>query len=141
MIGQVSDIDVRLYSHLFQCQMTHRAFERALGSFEEVDKVFRVGQKVRAESLRSGEPLTQAFREEHAHLEAMIQFHATRAVRAWNYCTEHAELATYFLDRLVFNRWPRPLARLRMRWRPNDIDRRFANLLRTGEMPKGEGTE
>lgn len=29
-IGQLSDIDAHLYSHLFQCQMVHRAFEDSM---------------------------------------------------------------------------------------------------------------
>lgn len=140
MIAQVSDIDRRLYSHLFQCQMTHRSFEAALAPFAENDGIFHAQQKVRAQSIRSGVPLTQAFLEESAHIEAILQFHAMRAIRAWTYCTEHAELANYFLDRLIFNRWPRPLARLRMRWWPNDVDRRSAKLLKTGKLP-GEMTE
>lgn len=139
MIAQVSDIDAKLYSHLFQCQMTLRSFKAALARFAENDQIFLAQQKTRAQSARSGVPLTQAFHEEAGHTEAMLQYHASRAVWAWTYCTAHAELANYFLDRLIFNRWPRPLARLRMLLRPNDLDRRSAPFLKTGKLP-GEGT-
>jgi hypothetical protein len=140
MIAQVSDIDARLYSHLFQCQMTLRSFEAALASFAENDQIFRAQQKTATQSAHSGVPLTQAFHEEAGHTEAMLQYHASRAVWAWNYCTAHAEMANYFLDRLIFSHWPRPLAKLRMFLRPSDLDRRSMKFLTTGKLPSEETT-
>jgi hypothetical protein len=40
----------------------------------------------------------------------------------------------YFLDRLVFSRWPRWCHRVRMALRPNEFDRRSAALLKTGTL-------
>ncbi|WP_254700188.1 hypothetical protein [Trinickia violacea] len=134
MIGQLADIDPRLYSHLFQCQMTHRAFEQALASFEQHDRVFREREKRRAQALRTGEKPGQAFDEEHPHLFAMLDYYAGRALHGWAYCAAHAEFGAYFLDRLIFSRWPNVWHWCRMRLFPNDLDRRSATLLKTGQL-------
>jgi hypothetical protein len=134
MLGQLSDIDARLYSHLFQCQMTHQAFERELATFEEHDKVFLEREKRRSQESRAGPRPRQVADPDHLHLLAMLGLHGARAVRGWTYCVEHAELANYFLDRFVFNRWPNTWHRLRMRLCPNALDRRSAKLLATGQL-------
>ncbi|MGZ2749882.1 hypothetical protein [Burkholderia stagnalis] len=115
-IGQLSDIDARLYSHLFQCQMSHRAFEERMG-------VRRV-----AFELRPGTDLERMVRVEAAIPDE--QHYAD-----WRRCVEHATLAMYFLDRLVFSRWPRWVHRVRMSLRPNELDQRSAALLKTGTLP------
>ncbi|BCQ58130.1 hypothetical protein DM48_3356 [Burkholderia gladioli] len=66
----------------------------------------------------------------------VVQRSAERVQQAWNLCAEHATLAEYFMDRLVFNRWPNIWHRLRMRLWPNDLDLRSANLLKSGQLSK-----
>lgn len=117
-IGQLSDIDARLYSHLFQCQMIHRVFEDSMEA---------------RRAAYEGMPTTA--------LEGRARFVSTptsdtRRYADWQLCVEHATLATYFLDRLVFSRWPRWCQRLRMSLRPNELDRRSAALLETGTLPQ-----
>jgi len=116
-IGQLSDIDARLYSHLFQCQMIHRAFED--------------GMVVRRAAREMVPP---------AGYEGMARFVGTgtpdwKLNAEWQCCVEHATLATYFLDRLVFSRWPRWCHRVRMAMWPNELDRRSAALLKSGTLP------
>ncbi len=41
-------------------------------------------------------------------------------------------LSAYFMDQLIFNRWPNVWHRLRMRLRPNDLYQRSIHLLRIG---------
>lgn len=88
-IGQLSDIDARLYSHLFQCQMVHHAFEEGM-----------VVRRALEEAMRQ------------PGFEDMRTFVGTptpppRHYEDWRLSVEHAALANYFLDRLVFSRWPR----------------------------------
>ncbi|MFA8361774.1 hypothetical protein ACEPT7_28280 [Burkholderia ubonensis] len=116
-IGQLSDIDARLYSHLFQCQMIHRIFEDSMEA---------------RRAAYEGAPTTA--------LEGRARFVATptsdkQRYAEWQLCVEHATLATYFLDRFVFSRWPRWCQRLRMAVRPNDLDQRSAALLSSGTLP------
>jgi hypothetical protein len=59
---------------------------------------------------------------------------AARVNQAWDLCSEHAALATYFMDRFIFNRWPNLLHRLRMKLCRNDLDKRSAYLLKTGSL-------
>jgi len=104
VIGQLTDVDARLYSHLFQCEMIHRRFEDGLGA-RQVDR--NTGPSAR-------------------------QLHDQ-----WRLCAEHAALANHFLDLLVFAQWPMRWAhRLRMKWWPNDIENRSADLIRTGHLPE-----
>ncbi|WP_186117775.1 hypothetical protein [Burkholderia gladioli] len=116
-IGQLSDIDARLYSHLFQCQMVHRAFEEKLvvrrTAYEPRPGTELAGM---ARFTDTGTP------DEHIYAD-------------WLRCVEHATLASYFLDRLVFSRWPRWMARRRMQFLPNDLDQRSAALIHTGTLP------
>jgi hypothetical protein len=77
-IGQLSDLDARLYSHLFQCQMVHRQFEDAMASLKSVP------------TKPNG-------------LDVSHQ----RLCTDWALCMEHAALARHFLERLVFSPWPR----------------------------------
>ncbi|MBY4803070.1 hypothetical protein [Burkholderia cepacia] len=118
-IGQLSDIDPRLYSHLFQCQIIHRAFADGM-------------------ELRPSQA-------EHVAEWIYGQFEVGRRSDAqryedWLLCVEHAKLANYFLDRLVFSRWPRWCKRLRMALWPNELDQRSATLLKTGTLRAGTGT-
>jgi hypothetical protein len=107
VIGQLSDIDARLYSHLFQCEMTHRSFEDGLAG-------------------------SRASPNQPAAFDIPVPSN-TRLYDDWQRTTEHATLAAYFLDRLVFSRWPRWAHRLRMRLSPNDLDRRSAQLISSGQ--------
>lgn len=134
MLGQLSDVDARLYSHLFQCQMTHHAFERELAKFEEHDKIFLERKKQHARELDVNPQARQDVAPDTPHLLAMLDLHSTRALRGWTYCVEHSELANYFLDRFVFSRCPNMLHRLRMRLCPNALDQRSAKLLQTGQL-------
>jgi hypothetical protein len=121
-IGQLSDIDARLYSHLFQCQMIHRAFEEAMAVRRALEEAMR-----------------------QPGFTGMRGFVGTptpplRHYEDWQLCVEHATLANYFLDRLVFSRWPRWCHRVRMAVCPNDLDRRSAALLKTGTLPAAAGS-
>jgi hypothetical protein len=123
VIGQLTDIDARLYSHLFQCEMTHRQFEDGIGLYEASPEYLSAGLGVLRPPpapSRPPPPLPLIYAD-------------------WQRAVEHATLAAYFLDRLVFSRWPRWLHRLRMKWRPNDLDRRSFHLIRTGELPPDAG--
>lgn len=118
-IGQVSDIDARLYAHLFQCRMVHQAFED--------------GMDVRRDSLAAHMAVSFDPRD-----RSPIPPEAPpdrRLYADWRLCVEHATLANYFLDRLVFSRWPRWCQRLRMILRPNGLDQRSAALLKTDTLP------
>jgi hypothetical protein len=63
-----------------------------------------------------------------------VRRRAARVNQAWDLCSEHAALATYFMDRFIFNRWPNLLHRLRMKLCRNDLDKRSAYLLKTGSL-------
>ncbi|WP_244106633.1 hypothetical protein [Burkholderia anthina] len=117
-IGQLSDIDARLYSHLFQCQMIHRRFEDGM-------------QARRAHQ----EAVTEAMRTNRTPVIKVVPSEAG-LYDEWRYCVEHATLATYFLDRLVFSRWPRWWHRMRMAVWPNELDRRSTALLKGGTLPE-----
>ena len=118
-IGQLTDLDARLYSHLFQCEMVHTAFETGIRAYAaSQDAISAQGVSMPPRRIPQSKP-HQVFLD-------------------WQLCVEHATLATYYLDRLVFGRWPRALALLRMRIRPNDVDRRSAHLLKTGDIQSGE---
>jgi hypothetical protein len=106
-VGQLSDIDARLYSHVFQCQMIHHIFEsgiKMLGESEASSATRRLGP---------------------THMGVYAE---------WAQCVEHATLACYFLDRFMFTRWPRWAHRCRMKLRPNDLDKRSKHLLTKGEI-------
>jgi hypothetical protein len=117
-ITQLSDVDARLYSHLFQCQMTHEGFEERLEQFGRDENDARA-------------PMPNANK---VMAEERVQRSVASVIDAWGYAVEHATLAEYFLDRLIFNRWPAWLMRIRMRFCPNDLDRRSKHLLGTGEI-------
>ncbi|WP_244118306.1 hypothetical protein [Burkholderia gladioli] len=119
-IGQLSDIDPRLYSHLFQCQMTHRAFEDGMAE-----------RRVAREGNSTG-------RDYGLARMVLLGTSDKRLYDDWRLCVEHATLATYYLDRFVFSRSSRlpQLQRLRMRHFPNDMDLRSKALLETGALPK-----
>lgn len=105
-IGQLSDVDVRLYSHLFQCQMVHREFEDLIASRRPF----------------GDDPLDMDERDLQRYTD-------------WKLCVEHAALARYFLERLVFPPLPvRLWHRCRMKWRRNVFDERSAHLIKHGEM-------
>lgn len=119
-IGQLSDIDARLYSHLFQCQMIHRVFEDSMEA---------------RRAAYEGMPTTA--------LQGRARFVSTPTSDKQRYaksqlCVEHATLATYFLDRFVFSRWPKWIHRARMKLRPNEFDKRSAALLAARALPAAE---
>ncbi len=119
-IGQLSDIDPRLYSHLFQCQMIHRAFEDGMAE------------------RRSAHEVNPTSRDYGIARMVIRGTSDERLYDDWRLCVEHATLATYYLDRFVLSRSPRlpRLRRLRMRYFPNDMDLRSKALLETGALPK-----
>lgn len=118
-IGQLSDVDARLYSHLFQCQMIHRQFEDTM---------------TEKKALPS-EP--KGLEAEHWRLYA-----------DWILCVEHAALARFWLEHLVFSPWPRWIvnACLKRHLRglgkypdepaqnADELVNRSAHLLRTGKI-------
>ncbi|KVS51661.1 hypothetical protein WK39_27335 [Burkholderia cepacia] len=112
-IGQLSDIDARLYSHLFQCEIIHRAFVEGM-------------------EMRRTQP-EQVADWTYGRFEVSRRSDAQRYAD-WLLCVEHATLAYYYLDRLVFSRWPRFIQRMRMKLRPNGFDKRSAALLTTGTL-------
>ncbi|MDN8037878.1 hypothetical protein [Burkholderia vietnamiensis] len=116
-IGQLSDIDARLYSHLFQCQMIHRAFEDSM----EARRAAYEGAPGRVDDGRAR--------------FVSVPTSDTQRYAEWQLCVEHATLANYFLDRFVFSRWPRWCHRVRMAVWPNEFDRRSAALLNCGTLP------
>lgn len=116
-VTQLSDVDARLSAHLFHCQMTHEGFERTLEDF-----------RLALNASRAPMPAANI-----AVSEEGLQRRAKRVRYDWDLCAEHAAMATYFMDRLVFNRWPNVLHRIRMRLLPSDLDRRSRHLLKTGE--------
>lgn len=118
-IGQLSDVDARLYSHLFQCQMVHRQFEDAMESLKTVPS-------------------------EPKNLELRHQ----RLCSDWTLCVEHAALARFWLEHLVFSPWPRWIVNARLKRHlvglpkypdqpgqsPDEFVKRSAHLLHTGEI-------
>ncbi|MFM0283967.1 hypothetical protein P0D75_38770 [Paraburkholderia sediminicola] len=118
-LNQLSDIDPRLYSHLFQCQLIHREFEDNLRHFSETDNAAKA--PIPAENVQA--------------VMARLILAAARAKAAWDFVVEHSTLAEYYLNRFIFRRWPVWAFSLRMRFFPNDFDRRSAYLLKTGDLP------
>ncbi|OXI28260.1 hypothetical protein CFB89_33335 [Burkholderia sp. AU16741] len=121
-IGQLSDIDARLYSHLFQCQIVHHTFE------EGMDARRASHEALMSVNFDATDP--NAYRGSPPPTRPDSRLYAD-----WRLCVEHATLANYFLDRLVFSRWPQWCQRLRMAVRPNDLDQRSAALLSSGTLP------
>lgn len=115
-IGQLTDIDARLYSHLFQCQMAHRVFEDGVSTRRAFVDAMLNGDFLQVPRVRK-EPKSNQ-----------------KIYADWQMCVEHATLANYFLDRLVFTRWPRWCHRFRMKFFPNDLDKRSAQLLKDGTL-------
>jgi hypothetical protein len=116
-LGQLSDIDARLYAHLNHCELIHRHFERGLVEFERMDNDAKA-------------PMPPANMVES---EERLQKKAADVVTNWHLVAEHALLADYYLDRFIF-RWPPWMFKLRMRLLPNDLDRRSRHLLETGDL-------
>ncbi|NPT44342.1 hypothetical protein GNZ12_24130 [Paraburkholderia sp. 1N] len=117
-LGQLSDIDARLYAHLNHCELIHRYFERGLAEFERMDNDAKA-------------PMPAA---NIAESEERLQKKAADVVTNWHLVAEHASLANYYLDRFIFRRWPAWAFKLRMRFLPNDLDQRSKHLLKTGEL-------
>lgn len=115
---QVSDLDARLSAHLMHCRMRHKDLDILLQQF------VAALNGSRAPMLAANVPATMN----------VVQRNAERLQLAWDLCVEHGTLAEYLMDRLVFNRWPNIGHRLRMRWWPNDLDRRSTHLLNTGSI-------
>lgn len=115
-VMQVSDLDARLSAHLMLCRMRHKDLDTLVQQFSTVLNGSRA-------------PMPAANVPEAMNL---VRRSADRAQQAWDLCVEHATLAEYFMDRLIFNRWPNIWHRLRMRLLRNDLDRRSADLLKTG---------
>ncbi|MFM0224832.1 hypothetical protein [Paraburkholderia dipogonis] len=117
-LGQLSDIDARLYAHLNHCELIHRHFERGLTEFERMDNDAKA-------------PMPTA---NIAESEERLQKKAADVVANWHLVAEHASLANYYLDRFIFRRWPAWMFKLRMRLFPEILDRRSAHLLKTGKV-------
>jgi hypothetical protein len=116
VLGQLTDVDTRLSNHLFQCEMAHRLFE------DNIDAYRSPKENVIA-SLVAKEPDALTKRPPSGPL----------IYADWQRAVEHATLAAYYLELLVFSSWPRWVQRLRMKRRPNELDRRSAHLITTGE--------
>lgn len=118
-IGQLSDVDARLYSHLFQCQMVHRQFEDAFDSLKTLPT----------------EPKG-------------LELRHRRICSDWTLCVEHAALARFWLEQLVFSPWPRWIVKASLKrhlrglekcpdgpaQNADDLVKRSAHLLRTGQI-------
>ncbi|CAB3807663.1 hypothetical protein LMG28688_06598 [Paraburkholderia caffeinitolerans] len=104
-IGQLSDVDARLYSHLFQCQMVHRQFEDAMESLKAVPS----------------EPKGLDLRHQRICSDSTL-------------CVEHAALARFWLENLVFSPWPRWVVNAYLKRRPDDLVKRSMYLLEKGEI-------
>ena len=72
--------------------------------------------------------------EDAVALGMAVDLYAQTSTEAWSYAAEHALLAEYYLDRLIFGKWPVWMSKLRMRLLRNDFDRRSAHLIKTGQM-------
>lgn len=94
-IGQLSDVDARLYGHLFMCQMVHRRFEDTLASRETLPDDPRNMEQRDFELLAN-----------------------------WRLCVEHAALARFWLEHLVFSPWPRWIAKAHLKWLSRGIRKR-----------------
>ncbi|WP_157654230.1 hypothetical protein [Burkholderia ubonensis] len=117
-VTQVSDLDARLSAHLMHCRMRHRDLDALLQQF--------------ATALTGSRAPMPAANVSAAI--SVVRRSAERVQQAWDLCVEHGTLAEYLMDRLVFNRWPNIWHRLRMRWLPNDLDRRSMHLLKEGDI-------
>lgn len=117
-VTQVSDLDARLSAHLMHCRMRHKDLDTLLQQFS-------------AALNGSRAPMPAANVPAAMNV---VQRSAERVQQAWDLCVEHGTLAEYLMDRLVFNRWPNIWHRLRMRWRPNNLDRRSMYLLNAGSI-------
>lgn len=117
-VTQLSDLDDRLSTHLALCRMRHRDLDTLLQQFSAAEN----GSRAPMHPTDVPEAMK------------VVQRSAERVQQAWDMCVEHATLAEYFMDRLVFNRWPNIWHWLRMRLWPNDLDRRSAKLLKTGQL-------
>ena len=115
-VTQLSDLNGRLSAHLMLCRMRHKDLDTLLQQFATV--------------LNGSRAPMQAANVPQAM--NLVRRSADRVQQAWDLSVEHATLAEYFMDRLIFNRWTNIWHRIRMRWWPNDLDRRSVHLLRTG---------
>lgn len=117
VLGQLTDIDARLYNHLFQCEMNHRLFEDSIDAYRAPHENLIASLNPKASDAPSKRPPSGPL-----------------IYADWQRAVEHATLAAYFLDRFVLSSWPRWVQRGRMKLWPNDFDRRSAHLIKTGEL-------
>ncbi|QGZ61659.1 hypothetical protein [Paraburkholderia acidisoli] len=119
VITQLYDIDARVYSHLFHAHWMHEQFEPALERYREARNEARA---------------PHASPDDAEAAEFKLDLQVAKTTWAWERSVEHATLANYYLDRFVFRRWPNWAFGLRMRYFPNDLDRRSKHLLETGSL-------
>ncbi|CAE6886728.1 hypothetical protein R75471_02126 [Paraburkholderia domus] len=119
VITQLYDIDARVYSHLFHAHWLHEQFEPALEPYREARNNARAPHPTPDDVTAS---------------ETALDLEVAKTTWVWDRCVEHATLANYYLDRFVFRPWPNWLFGLRMRFFPNDLDRRSKYLLETGSI-------
>jgi hypothetical protein len=119
VVTQLYDLDAHLYSHLTLCQMIHPQIRPQLELFRQADNADKG-------------PVASA--EEAVSLGIAVDFYAQTSTVAWEHAAEHAVMAEYYLDRLIFRRWPVWVTKLRMKLFPNDLDRRSKHLLKTGNL-------
>ncbi|QIE22590.1 hypothetical protein [Caballeronia sp. SBC2] len=119
VVTQLYDLDRRLYAHLTHCQMIHPQIGPQLERFRQADNA----NKAPAPSIEDAVALGMA-----------VDLYAQTSTEAWSYAAEHALLAEYYLDRLIFGKWAVWMSKLRMRLLRNDFDRRSAHLIKTGQM-------
>ncbi|WP_158760123.1 hypothetical protein [Paraburkholderia acidiphila] len=119
VVTQLYDIDERLFRHIINAHRTHEVFEPALATYQQA---------------RNDARAPQPSPEDVSASDIKLNFCAAQAKWAWERCVEHATLANYYLDCFVFSVWPNWIFRLRMRLFPNDLDRRSAHILKTGNL-------
>ncbi|MBN3846093.1 hypothetical protein G3N58_04490 [Paraburkholderia sp. Ac-20342] len=119
VVTQLYDIDTRLFLHIINAHRTHEEFEPRLEQYREARN-----------EARAPHPSP----EDVSASELKLDICASQATWAWGRCVEHAILANYYLDRFVFSSWPNWILCLRMRFFPNDLDRRSEYILDRGEL-------
>ncbi|HVW52733.1 MAG TPA: hypothetical protein VHC91_20460 [Trinickia sp.] len=141
--NQVFDIDHRLWAHLAQCQRSDKKLTREL---EACSRAQEEAQHADAELVRDNLAATPS--RPIAISRALRDGSLTRLLArtasvedTFDLCIEHATLAHYFLGQFIFRPWyvPAFAVRWRMKFRPNDCDRRSRFLLKEQQVLRNGG--
>lgn len=119
IVTQLYDLNVRLYGHLTLCQMIYPQIRPQLELFRQADNAYKAPVASVGEAVSSG---------------IAMDVYAQTSTLAWDHMAEHALMSEYYLDRFIFRRWPVWITKMRMKFFPNDLDRRSAHLLKTGNV-------